>query len=235
MTFRKEVAEQAAAGYRNISAYFADVRSFYEVLAVRLAAGEYGVSLASVDHQHLFSSSDSYALSDGIGTKAALNPGGCPSYIWFPTWLGSFYIDEKHGPVPEIAAWRACDDAALMAFVWIWIGMDDAYVADSGMPECWFGAVRVKAGETDSAEIIARKIWRFFRVEWTTTAELDDWLTGSFHQNGIGCDLDGLWYMRRIPLSGLSSYYLVEKQLIRPLCEKYHHLMVHGADDLGIA
>jgi len=225
MTFRKEVAEQAAAGYREVSAYFADVRSFYEVLAVRLAAGEYGVSLVSVDHQQLFSSTDSYALSGSMATKATLSPGSCPPYIWFPTWLGSFYVDER----------RTRDDAALMAFVWIWIGADDAYVADSGTPECWFGVVRVKAGDGGSAEIIANKIWRFFRVEWTTTAELDDWLTGSFHQNGIGCDLDGLWYMRRVPLSGLSSYYLVEKQLIRPLCEKYHHLIAHGTDHPEIA
>jgi hypothetical protein len=112
-----------------------------------------------------------------------------------------------------------------MAFVWTWIGLDDAYVDNAPKPECWFGVARLTDMDTDSTDEIASKIWRFFRFEWTMEVEIDGWLRGSFQQNTIGCNLAGGWYLRRVTLCQLASYYEVEKLIVRPLSEKFHDLM----------
>jgi hypothetical protein len=217
MVFERKVIEQTIDSYTNISAYFASIRFFYEVVSARLAAGEYGPSLVSMQGTELLSSSNSHRLSDPLNT-GNVEPGACPAYIWFPNWLGCFYT--VSAPFSEKAPSGSQSSAReVVAFVWIWIGRDDAYVADAAEPECWTGVAEVDT-HSSAGPMVVEKIWRFFRVEWTTQSDVEDWLTGDFHKNDIGCDLEGRWHLRRTALSELSNYYAVEKLIIQPLCTK---------------
>ena len=229
MVFTRNATDNAIDGYRSISAYFADVRSFYEVIAARLAAGEYGISLVSVQRQQLFASTDSYSLAEATSGRPPGDPGACPAYIWFPTWLGAFYMDPGRFPGSGIAGDYSPGSDIVMAFVWIWIGLDDAYVADAPEPQCWFGVTKLNRNGADSAHQAATKVWRFFRVEWTKEDDVEGWMTGRFQKNSIGCDLDGAWYLRRTGISALASYYSIEKLVVRPLAEKYAELI--GAEN----
>ncbi|KOV84976.1 hypothetical protein ADL03_11415 [Nocardia sp. NRRL S-836] len=202
--------------YDTVSGFFRDVRSFYETADLRLSSGEYGVKLTSVNGVKLFSSVDSYRLPGRDGHTGEPEAGACPYYIWFPTWLGSFYTEASAIPAANGAATN------LLAFIWVWMGTDDAFVADVGGPECWFGLAAPSA--LDRAPELAKKIWNFFRFEWTCEKEVDGWLTGTFRKNTIGCDLDGSWLLRRLPLAELSSYYQVERLVIRPLSDGYFAL-----------
>lgn len=212
MVFRSDVASNAIGGYRVIADYFADVRKFYEVLATRLAAGEYGIRLVSVTGDgHLFSSTDSYRLPEATACINPAEPESCPSYIWFPTWLGAFYTSHS-------APASLCGP---MAFVWTWIGLDDAFVAPVPTPECWIGVVTLDDDGSSEADEVALQTWRFFRVELTFETEVDQWLTGGFHKNDIGCNLSGRWQLQRISLDKLSSFYEVEKSVVRPLSQRF--------------
>jgi hypothetical protein len=80
---------------------------------------------------------------------------------------------------------------------------------------------------------ISDMIWKYFRIERTCEGETDGWLNGRFQQNKIGCDLKGRWFLRRVPLGDLTSFYQIEKLVIRPLGEKFYELKCNGHNGQG--
>lgn len=217
MIFRKDVVAETAGAYDTLSAYFQDVRSFFEVLSVRFSLPEYGVRLRPIAGNELFSNANSYLLSDDTSY---------PYYLWLPSWLGRFYIDADRIPEGRRADDVSTAHARHIAFVWPWLGFNDAYVKDAAEPECWFGVADPKpqdAGET--VRTTAQSLFNHFRLEHTLDGAHHGWLTGHFTPNAaIGCNLAGRWHLRRVPLSALTSYYEVEKNVIQPLGEKFSEL-----------
>ncbi|MFE7896025.1 hypothetical protein ACFU3E_00505 [Streptomyces sp. NPDC057424] len=219
--FREEVLAKAPPAYDGLSEYFRDVRAFFEVLSVRFAMPEYGVSLRPIHGNELFANANSYLLSDDSSY---------PFYLWLPTWLGRFYLDPER--VPDECPTDECptSQARLIAFVWPWLGFNDAYVQDATRPECWFGVADPQPRDPEErVGTTAESIFKYFRVESTREDEVDGWLTGGFRGERIGCSLDGRWCLRRVPLSRLTSYYQVEQNIIRPLAEKFSELTVAPA------
>jgi hypothetical protein len=221
MVFSDVTTARVIDSYADICAYFADTRSFFEVVETRIRTGEYGVRLRSVNGDCLFSSSTGYRVFNRDDGEH--DAGACPAYLWFPTWLGGFYRADEHD-TDDVAIGRADSDVTLLAFVWTWIGRDDAHVLDVPGPECWVGIARLHDERAELAQSLAMKIWRFFRFEWTQDEVVDGWLTGGFHRNSIGCDLTGQWYLRRHPVAALSNYYQVENLVVRPLAETFTRL-----------
>jgi hypothetical protein len=221
MVFRSETTARLIDSYGDVCAYFADVRSFFEVVETRIRTGEYGVRLRSVNGDCLFSSSTGHRVSDRDDGEH--DTGACPAYVWFPTWLGGFYSADRRD-ADGVAISPPDSDVTLLAFVWTWIGRDDAHVLDAPGPECWVGIAQLHDERAELAQSLAMKIWRFFRFEWTRDEVVDGWLTGGFHRNSIGCDLTGRWYLQRHQLTALSSYYQVENLVVRPLAETFTRL-----------
>ena len=89
-----------------------------------------GCGCALIAGNELFSNANSYLLSDDSSY---------PYYLWLPSWLGRFYIDADRIPEGRRADDVRTADARHIAFVWPWLGFNDAYVKDAGEPECWFG------------------------------------------------------------------------------------------------
>lgn len=210
MVFNDDVAARVLDGYGVVRSYFADLRRFYEVVSTRLAAGEHGAKLETVTgNRRLFSSVDSYRLPED---SARSDPGGpecLPAYIWFPTWLGAFY-----GSRSDTAAF-----GNPLAFVWTWMGVDDAFVKPVNIPECWIGVASY--AECQDAEDAALRTWRSFRLESTLETERNQWLTGCFDKDVRNSNLRGRWNLRRIPVASLSSFYEIEKRIIQPLTERF--------------
>ncbi|MBG0831331.1 hypothetical protein HS041_26655 [Planomonospora sp. ID67723] len=219
MTFRHHTPSRAINGYRQMEEYFCDVRSFFEVLNVRFSIPEYGVGLQPIGGQALFSNANSYLLSDDSSY---------PFYLWLPTWLGRFYLDPT--TVPPGTAVDDCPmgQARLLAFVWPWLGFNDAYL-DDAEPECWFGVCEPSPADLhEKAVVTAEKIFLYFRLERTRERETNGWTTGGFRGAEIGCDLQGRWFLRRVPLSELTTYHGIEKNVIAPLGELFHRLQHPG-------
>ncbi|GHG62185.1 hypothetical protein [Comamonas sp. JC664] len=216
MAFRPQVLTQVSDSYSNFAEHYKDIRSFFEIVGVRFAIREYGISLKCVAGNKLFSNASGYLLSDDSSY---------PFYLWLPSWLGRFYVDPLHVPAGVAVDDSRTRDVKLLAFIWIWLGFNDAYVSDAAGPECWFGVAEPRPEDPDESVVCtADKIWKYFRIERTSQGESDGWLSGGFQKNSIGCDLNGRWHMRRVPLEQLSSYYAIEKSLIRPLGEKFNEL-----------
>ncbi|MFD8600091.1 hypothetical protein ACFV1L_34330 [Kitasatospora sp. NPDC059646] len=222
MTFRHEVPAAAVDGYRALEQYFTDVRAFFEVLNVRFSIPEYGVSLKPIGGQALFSNANSYLLSDDSSY---------PFYLWLPTWLGRFYLDPTTVPPGVPGDDCPMGRARLMAFVWPWLGFNDAYLDDADEPECWFGVAEPRPSDPEERALdTAEKIFQFFRLERTKELESDGWTTGHFRGRDIGCDLRGHWFLRRVPLSRLTTYHEIEKHVIAPLGEQFHRMKTADAD-----
>ncbi|WP_223635692.1 hypothetical protein [Corallococcus sp. EGB] len=216
MAFRKHVLSDLGSSYSNFNEHHKDIRAFFEIIGVRFAIREYGVSLKPLAGNKLFSNASGYLLTDDSSY---------PFYLWMPSWLGRFYVDPLH--VPPGTPVDACTarDVRHIAFIWIWLGFNDAYVNDAEGPEVWFGVAEPRPDDpSESVVVTADKMWKYFRIERTSQGESDGWLTGGFQKNSIGCDLNGRWSMRRVPLEKLSSYYQIEKHVVRPLGEKFHEL-----------
>lgn len=216
MVFRKAVLAKAPAAYDGLSEYFRDIRAFFEVINVRFSIPEYGVRLRPVAGSELFSNANSYLLSDDSSY---------PFYLWLPTWLGRFYVDPER--VPARCAVDECPtaDARLIAFIWPWLGFNDAYVHDAPGPECWFGVADPTPGDPhERVRATAESLFNYFRVERTLDDEADGWATGTFAGEEIGCNLTGRWHLRRVPMDTLTSYYEVERNVVRPLGERFSKL-----------
>jgi hypothetical protein len=217
MIFHEQGLGRAVEGYAAMTDYFQSLRSFFEVISVRFAMPEYGSCLSPVAGNELFSNANSYLLSDDSSY---------PYYLWLPTWMGRFYVDPARVPDNTPIDFCPTRDARLLAFVWPWLGFNDAFVDDAAEPECWFGVTEPAPDDDDEVvRTTAASVFNFFRVERTSEGEAGDgWLHGGFRRNAAGCNLDGRWYLRRVPLSQLTSYYAVEQKLIRPLGEKFNEL-----------
>ncbi|MEU0238616.1 hypothetical protein ABZ234_13095 [Nocardiopsis sp. NPDC006198] len=224
MIFRPQVLQEISNAYDQFSEYFRDIRSFFEVLSVRFSLPEYGTRLTPVAGKALFSNANSYLLSDDSAY---------PYYLWLPSWLGRFYIDAERIPEGRTADDCRIADAGLVAFVWPWLGFGDAYVQNSPHPECWFGVTDPRPQNPDEPVLTtAQNLFNHFRLETTFEAERGGWLTGGFHpEPRIDCNLTGTWYLRRVPLSVLTDYYQVEKNVIRPLGEKFTELSEVGREN----
>jgi hypothetical protein len=212
MAFRKHVVDGVKDACSHVEEYYKDIRAFYEVVDIRFRLEEYGIQLQSIGHNQLFSNASGYKLVDDSPY---------PFYLWLPSWIGRFYIDPRFLR-PGISI-DDCSSADVphIAFIWTWLGMNDAYVANAAGPECWFGVAEPKAeSPRESVWTMADMIWKHFRVETTSNGESDGWLTGELHKNRIGCSISGRWFLRRLPLSDLSSFYQIEKLVIRPLGRK---------------
>lgn len=217
MIFREEVLVDTAGAYERLTEYYRDIRTFFEVLSVRFALPEYGVRLRPLAGNELFSNANSYLLSDDSAY---------PYYLWTPTWLGRFYIDADDVPDGQNTDDVLTSRTRLIAYVWPWLGFNDAYVNDAGQPECWIGvAVPEPEDGNEAVRATAQSLFNYFRLENTLEADVDGWLTGGFRSHlAIGCNLTGRWFLRRVPLATLTSYYQVEQNVIRPLCEKFAEL-----------
>ena len=215
----------AVAGYRSLDKYFQDIRALFEFINVRFSIPEYGTRLRPVSGHRLYSNANSYQLYDDSPY---------PFYVWLPSWLGRFYIDPDC--VPDGVGIDECptEAARLIGFVWPWLGMDDAYVADSVRPECWIGVA--EPNPLDPAQSVADTadmIFKHFRIEFSTGTEPGGWAKGNFNPNEIGCNLQGCWYVRRVSLEKLVNYYEIEQNIIRPLGSKFNSLTEKGVSYFG--
>lgn len=217
--FRESVLKDVVSSYRNLAEYFRDVRAAFEFINVRLAIPEYGTRLRPIGGNRLHSNSNAYMLYDDSDY---------PFYLWLPSWLGRFYVDPDC--VPDGVPIDEClmSDARRIAFVWPWLGLDDAYVEDAPAPECWVGVAEPRPADPNQRVVsTADMIFKHFRIE--RNSELDDgWVKGQFEPNKIGCNLQGQWFVRRMPLSVLKSYYEIEQNVIRPLGERFTSLGREG-------
>lgn len=216
MAFDSCNVNQVGQGYDILSRYLKSVRFLFEIIDVRFRIPEYGHRLGCLAGNRLFSNASGYLLNDDSPY---------PFYLWLPSWLGRFYVDPDKLPPGQPLDDCLARDAGAIAFIWTWMGFNDAYVADSA-PECWFGVARPLAADGALRVIdIADMIWKCFRVERNATGEEDGWLMGTFHRNAIGCEIEGDWSLRRVPLAGLTSFYAVESAVIRPLGERFQQCM----------
>src|SRR4029450_7447041 len=120
MAFDKRSLQLAMDSCSNLNRYFADIRSFFEVVDARLATGECGVPLVSLEPTRLYSSVHSYSLYGHAKPDSNGEPGSSHAYLWFPTWLGSFYVRQDTRLTSSSSAGRPLENG-LLAFVWIWI------------------------------------------------------------------------------------------------------------------
>lgn len=227
MAFRAGVLSDIGNSYDNFSEHYRDVRAFFEIIDVRFAIAEYGVSLKCLAGKKLFSNASDYLLHDDSAY---------PFYLWTPSWLGRFYIDPAQASPGVAVDDLRIGDTRLVAYIWLWLGFNDAYVSDA-QPECWFGVAEPRADDPALRVYdVADMMWKYFRVERTTEGLSDGWLQGHFLRNTkIGCALDGQWHMRRVPLTELTSFYQIEKLLIRPLGEKFAALAAENPAPTSMA
>lgn len=216
MTIRPTTLCGLLGAYRKMDEYYADVRALFEFMEIRFRLKEYGVRLSNLGRDRLHSNASGYVLADDSPY---------PFYLWTPSWLGRFYIDSLAVPpdmgIDECPAGRA----GAIAFVWLWMGLGDAYVQDVEDQECWIGVAETDCNDLERpVNEVAEMMWKFFRVESTCAGEEDGWLLGSFHKNDCGCALTGRWFLRRIPMRKISTFYQVNSHIIRPLSEKYCEL-----------
>jgi hypothetical protein len=222
MIFRRQVLDGLNDSYGNLSEHYKDIRAFFEIANVRFAIAEYGIALKCVAGNKLFTNASGYLLSD---------ESDYPFYLWLPSWLGRFYVDPARVPAGVNLDDCTMRDARFVAFIWTWLGFNDAYVKDVAQAECWFGAAEPKPDDCSLPAVdVADMIWKYFRVERTTDALTEDWIEGHFLRNGIGCTLNGRWWLRRVALAELSNFYQVEKLVIRPLGEKFAALSANGSN-----
>jgi hypothetical protein len=218
--FRESVLKDTVTSYRNLSEYFRDVRALFEFINVRLAIPEYGTRLRPIAGNRLHSNANAYMLYD---------ESEYPFYLWLPSWLGRFYIDPDRVPEGVNIDDFPMSDARFIAWVWPWLGLDDAYVKDSPVPECWVGVAEPQPSDPSQSVVsTAEMIFKHFRIARGSEFGGDGWIEGKFEPNGIGCNLRGRWFVRRTPLSVLNSYYEVEQNVIRPIGERLSSLRAEG-------
>lgn len=217
MLFDKGLLIEQREGYRNVMNYYHSIRSFFEVVDVRLASEEYGAKLKSVSGSEIFASS-AYGYHLYNEEKAS------PFYLWTPSWLGRCYADSAILPSGIPIHQCTGKDSKFIAFVWTWLGVDDAFLRDAHEQECWFGVTEAAPDNpSDTLYNIARTVFYSFRSERTVKYESDGWISGNFYRYKE-CQLNGYWFMKRIPLSQLTSFYQVESIIIRPVVEKFSEL-----------
>lgn len=201
-----------------LESYYRDVRAFFEFVENRFKIPEYGCALQSIAKHEFFSNSSGFKLSD---------ESSYPYYLWLPSWLGRFYVGSGTSDREGLSLQGQAETRLVMSFVWLWHGTGDAYVKDTNEPECWIGVtVPVPDTETETHAKVALTIFQQFRSERNRIeAEDTGWIEGRFHPNSIGCNLSGVWSLKRIPLRSLTTFYEIEQHVVKPLGERHYSMM----------
>ncbi|NET44562.1 hypothetical protein [Okeania sp. SIO2B3] len=112
-----------------------------------------------------------------------------------------------------------------LAFVWTWIGYNDAHVADTENPECWIGFMKPQPTDPKTRLYdVCDMAWKFIRIETTTEEEFEGWIKGRFYPNNFGSQLNGYWEIKRFPLEQLSTMYTIQTLVVSELTEKFNQL-----------
>lgn len=210
--FRTDNLDRLGDAHKCISDYYRDVRALVEVIDTRFRMPEYGVGLAPIGGAQLHSNANSYLLADDSAY---------PFYLWLPSWFGRFYVEAQWLSQRDSSQKLPTEDAGPLAFVWPWLGIHDAYLPDPEGPECWVGvAVPMCEDPGQDIDVTADAIFKYFRYERTKESESDGWSVGALLGPGLG----GTWYLRRVPLSALTTYYEIECNVVRPVAEKFAEL-----------
>lgn len=209
---RSAYIDRLTESIENLDEFYKDLRALYEFAELRMGMPEYGLALRSVRPDQLFANASGFKLSD---------EGDYPFYLWNPSWIGQFYIADP-GPGRNGRNGEAHAHDAL-SFVWVWTGGGDAYVMDSGQPECWIGVFRPEQRfHLEDALGMGDSLFKHFRVEHQTIERAPDgWIEGALEPNPIGCRLRGDWSIRRLPLADLTTFYQIETLVVRPLVTKH--------------
>ncbi len=218
--FRNDNLDRLADAHKSISDYYRGVRELLQVIDTRFRMPEYGVELAPVGGSQLHSNANSYLLADDSSY---------PFYLWLPSWFGRFYVNSASISQHTSTKPLATDGAGPLAFIWPWLGIHDAYLPDPEGPECWIGVTLPKCEDPDQdIETTADAIFKYFRLARTKENEIDGWTFG----NLLGPGLSGTWYLRRVPLSTLTSYYEIERNIVQPVAEKFAELLGEGNTEM---
>lgn len=213
---RKKTIEKVSAAVNDLENYYKDIRALFEFIEIRFRLDEYGVKLKSLSDNELFSNASGFKLSDDSDY---------PFYLWIPSWLGRFYCEPNFGN--EILGNSKIGDVQVLSFVWLWHGSGDAYVNDTNTPECWIGVTAPESdNDNETVYEVADTIFKQFRVERTSIEKQGDgWIHGQFQPNSIGCNLSGEWFLKRVPMSELLTFYQIEQSIVKSIGEKHHELL----------
>lgn len=214
----KDVINEVGNSIRGLENYYKDIRALFEFVEIRFKLDEYGVKLKTITGNKLMSNASGFKLSDDSDY---------PFYLWIPSWLGRFYCVptglNAEIPLPK----TKLTEVKIISFIWIWNGFGDAYVEDKNESECWIGVAEpISDNPENTVEEVADTIFKQFRVERNSIEKQSDgWINGEFHPNSIGCNLSGKWYLKRIPLANLLTFYEIEQSIVRSIGEKHNELL----------
>jgi len=214
----KDLVNEVGNSIRSLENHYKGIRAFFEFIEIRFKLDEYGVKLKSLSENQLFSNASGFKLSDDSDY---------PFYLWIPSWLGRFYCVPTNLNVEIPVAKNKLTEVKILSFIWIWNGFGDAYVEDKNSPECWIGVTEpISDNPINTIYEVADTIFKQFRVERNSLEEQNDgWIHGQFHPNTIGCNLSGKWYLKRIPLSNLITFYEIEQSIVKSIVEKHNELL----------
>ncbi|MEM9213390.1 MAG: hypothetical protein AAGD25_03500 [Cyanobacteria bacterium P01_F01_bin.150] len=220
MFIDKSIIDNVRHNYEKILLYHQYLKHLFITLDCRLEYGDNGKRLLPLSYKRLFANSSDYALHSDRER---------PGELWLPPWHGRFYVDadclEDQANVLSIDDYPATQ-IEYLAFIWTWIGCNDAYVMDQEQPECWLGIVKPQPVEpVPSIYDVANMIWKFIRVEKDAIEEQDKgWIKGRFYPNHMGSKLNGYWKVKRLPLSKLSNIHGIQQLVVSCLTEEFRAL-----------
>ena len=215
----KSMIKGASEHYKGMLLYHQHLEHLFEVLDRRLEYGKDEKKFLPISRKRLFTNSNNYSL---------YSHREYPGEIWLPPWHGRFYVDLdclaepiNHDQVDDCLT----DRIKHLAFVWTWLGYNDAYVADMEQPECWLGIVEIDSIDTHTRIYeVADMIWKFMRIEEASGKIGDQWVQGTFSPNNSGSRLKGYWRVKRFPLADISNMYGIQKLIVFPLTETFREL-----------
>lgn len=220
MFIEKSVIQKVSESYKGMLLYHQYLEGLFKTLDNRLEYGDNGKRLLPVSYKRIFANSSDYALHSHREY---------PGEIWLPPWHGRFYVDSAC--VGDPTDYHSIDDypakkIEYLAFVWTWIGYNDAYVKSQEQPECWIGIVKPQPADPMTRIYdVASMIWKFIRIEKDATKEEDTgWIRGRFSPNDMGSQLNGQWKIRRLPLQDILSMYGIQQLVVSPITEVFRQL-----------
>jgi hypothetical protein len=217
MLINKSEFNNIVDSYWQVIGYQRQLKGFYQFLDQQFKAREYGIALEPICYNKLFTHSKDYTIYD---------PQVYPFDVWIPQWYGRYYINPLTIPPETTPEDTSLEKTEYLAFVWHWIGLNDAYVPDTTEPECWFGIAKPETEHrTETLKNVAQNIWNHFRVELTDETTEDGWLKGHYDYEKVECRLKGWWLLKRLPLSQLVTSYQIQQSIVRPIAQKYAQLI----------
>lgn len=178
-----------------LAAFHREIISLFQVVDDQLAEDGHGCKLTAFDAKNFVWTSTSSA------TRVQ---------HWVPSYLGRLYYDEEldvPDGEPETLESRA---AALVAI----------YVPEGDeLAECWFGFGRPGEGTqyTDGWNFGRNGLWNYSGVDAPTQ---NVWAHGTFAENAK-YGVDGVWRMRRTPLTTLTSEDAIREFVSMPLLQEW--------------